>query len=169
MKSTGTFLRRRNGPGKQRLVGDAFPAKHLLKRVFLRFWGVINDYVKFGAVGEEAKSPSLWDKRRDKRASVNFSQDWCPGALRMVLSEEITVAVWQQETGAQNLPFVWGLSPLDPVPGEPKGAAGVETRRSRKRSRAAPHLPQVSLCGLRNGRVSLRAHLLFLYLGWRLN
>ncbi|XP_019326133.1 PREDICTED: RING finger protein 214 isoform X3 [Aptenodytes forsteri] len=38
---------------------------------------------------------------------------------------------------------MWGLSLLDPVPGEPKGAAGVETRRSRKRSRATPHLPQV--------------------------
>lgn len=37
MKSTGTFLRRQNGPGKQRLVGDSLPAKQLLKRVFMRF------------------------------------------------------------------------------------------------------------------------------------
>lgn len=65
---------------------------------------------------------------------------------------------------------MWGPSVLDPVPGEPKGAAGVETRRSRERSRAAPHLPQVSSCSLRNERVIwmyLCAQLFFLYLLWK--
>lgn len=33
---------------------------------------------------------------------------------------------------------------VDPVTREPKGIAGVETGRSRKRSRAASDLPQVS-------------------------
>lgn len=62
---------------------------------------------------------------------------------------------------------------IDPVPGEPEGAAGVETRRSRKRSRATPHLPQVSLCCVRSGRESHSgvpvSHLLFLCLRWRLD
>lgn len=62
---------------------------------------------------------------------------------------------------------------IDPVPGEPEGAAGVETRRSRKRSRATPHLPQVSLCSVRSGREGHSgvpmSHLLFLCLCWRLD
>lgn len=62
---------------------------------------------------------------------------------------------------------------VDPVPGEPEGAAGVETRRSRKRSRATPHLPQVSLCSVRSGREGHSgvpmSHLLFLCLCWRLD
>lgn len=62
---------------------------------------------------------------------------------------------------------------IDPVPGEPEGAAGVETRRSRKRSRATPHLPQVSLCSVRSGREGHSgvpmSHLFFLCLCWRLD
>lgn len=62
---------------------------------------------------------------------------------------------------------------IDPVPGKPEGAAGVETRRSRKGSRATPHLPQVSLCCVRSGREGHSgvpvSHLLFLCLHWRLD
>jgi len=41
MKSTGTFSRRQNGPGKQRLVGDFF-LFYRFAGVFLRFW-VVNE------------------------------------------------------------------------------------------------------------------------------
>lgn len=30
----------------------------------------MNDYVKLGPVEDEAQSPVLWDKRRDKQVSV---------------------------------------------------------------------------------------------------
>jgi len=103
-----------------------------------------------------------WEQPRVRRSLLSVAQEkgWANGGAGSVSRAQLTQRGAQCRGGSRSAAgrskggrkplFTRGLPLLDPVPGEPEGAAGVETRRSRKGSRAAPHLPQVSPRSLRN-------------------